>query len=350
MLSNLVFNLILSISVFAVEAAQDPKTDPGPTAAQKAAAEEAGKATGTSTGYGVAADKEKGYSTQTTTYNSLENSSLDSMMNSQKGNASAVLMSGGLTTAAGTYQNTCDPKTLSGIEACAAGSVLTGMASAMDSSALSFNDPTNLAWSNVCHFSTIGCNAPVVPNPFIPIIQSQPNPTSTIPGLISTFSQAGFTIDPHTGIVKSPNGKIINPNAKNGLENGLGEDGGRALRNLLDRMQKDIANKLSKVTRASYLTTLGIGSLKDMNNKIADELKGASDIAKEKEARERANRRIRFNRLPEKDREPTEVEELVKNFNGTPIGVANGNIFKTIKKRYEIKASQKVFLQPVPVE
>ena len=347
----LIFKLLLSISIFAVEAVDNnpPEPSPVPSAAQKAAAEAAGTATGTSTGTGVATVSEQGYSTQATNYNSLENSSLDSMMNSQKGNASAVLMSGSLATAAAPYVTTCDPNTLDGIEACAAGSVLAGMSGAMGSSATSFVDPTNLAWHNVCHFSTIGCNAPVVPNPYAPIIQSQPNPPVAIPDLIIRFGQAGFTVDPRTGTVKKPDGKIINPNAKNGLENGLGEDGGRALRNLLDRMQKDIANKLSKVTRASYVSALGLGSLKNTNEKMAKELKGTSDLAKESEARERS-RRIRYNRLPEKVREQTDVEELIKNYHGTPIGVAAGNIFKTIKKRYEIKATQKVFLQSVPVE
>jgi hypothetical protein len=54
---------------------------------------------------------------------------------------------------------------------------------------------------------------------------------------------------------------------------------------------------------------------------------------------------LRYNRLPEKEKEEVVIGELVKSYQGTPIGISAANIFKMIKKRYEIKASQKVFFQ-----
>lgn len=350
MLSHIVVKLLLSASVFGINQTTPEPTPTEPTAAEKTAATAKGTATGESVGGGVVDLNQQGYSTQGTSYNSLFNSSVDSMMNGQQGQTSATLMASSLANAAGPYANSCDPHTLSGLEACAAGSVLTGMSDLMKQSAPSYDNPILQAWNNVCHYSSIGCTAPSIPNPFSPIVQNIPPVDPILDTLTKTFGSNGFSIDPKTGIVKTPDGKIINPNNSKSVENGLGEDGNKNLKNLLDRMQKNIASKLAKIKRNQYLQALGLGNQKDLQSTLAGEENTKTDIAKKDEIYGKGSRRVHYNKLPEKVREQTEVAELMKSYNGTPIGVAAGNIFKMIKKRYEIKVSQKVFILPLPLE
>ena len=346
LVAKLVFCVFSSELIFAQSPAPAPAPNPAPTPAQIQAAQQQGTATGNQVGNQVSTIDQQGLGTQSTNYNTLEKSSADTMMNSQIGEATAVMMSGSLATTAAPYATSCDPNNLAGVEACAAGSVLTGMSGLMTNSSGTFTGPITQAWTNVCHFSTIGCTGPIIPNPFTPIVQNFPAPTPFVfQNLVKTFADKGFVINPKTGVVTTPDGKTIDPNNQKSIEGAVGAAGSKALQQILDKMQKDIANRLSKVKKNSYLQALGIGTGKDLGQKIVDALNGGSDTAKEAEARERS-RRIRYNRLPEKEREKIEIAELMKSYNGTPIGVAAANIFKMVKKRYEIKASQKVFLLP----
>ena len=321
-----------------------PAPPPAPTPEQKAAAAAAGEANGTAIGNGISTSTQAGLTTQTTAYNSLLNSSVDSMQNSQQGQAGAMMMSGSLATASQSYVGTCDPNTLAGIEACSTGSVLAGMSGEMQTSTGTFQDPIDKAWHNVCQYSSLGCGSPFVPNPYDPIVKENPPPD---PGqyhdLLQEYADKGYNVDPRTGIVTKRDGTTINPNSKPSLREGLG-DSYNSLQKLLDNMQKDIAAKLSRIKQNSYWAALGLDSLKDLSKKVVQTVVKATDFAGAKE--DRNSRRPHYNRLPEKQKEKIDIAELIKNYNGTPIGVSAANIFKMVKKRYEIKASQKVFLQP----
>jgi hypothetical protein len=348
MLWKLGLSFLFCISVYgqAPPPAPAPAPSPAPTPAQIQAAQEQGTATGEQVGSQVSTYDQQGLSTQSTSYSSLEKSSADSMMNSQVGQASASMMSGSLYSAAAPYATSCDPSNLSGIEACATGSVLTGMSGQMTDSSATFGPPINQAWNNVCHFSTIGCSGQVIPNPYDPIVAQNPPPTpAQYQQLVSDFASKGYNIDPKTGIVTTPDGKKIDPNSKKSIESALGGDGKTAMTRLIDKMQKDIASKLAKVKKDSYLHALGLDSLRAMGQKLVDAVTGESRQSKKQADFER-NRKVRYNILPEKARDKIEISEMRRNFNGTPIGVAAANIFKMIKKRYEIKSSEKVFLSP----
>lgn len=314
------------------------------TAAQQAAKQ--GAATGTQIGNQIANNGQQGLTTQQTNYSTLLKSSVDSMMNGQKGQASATMLSGALFQAAQPY-SPCDPSSLSGVEACAIGSVLAGMSGMMATSAGSFQAPIQMAWDNVCHFSSIQAACGNIPNPYAPIVQAFPAPTSVqYNQIIQTFQNKGFIINPRTGLVTKPDGSLIDPNSPSSVRQAIGADADKKLQKQLAQMQKEVVSRLSRVKPDSYWRGLGLDSLRVLGEKIVETMSGDHNRTHGAKETGSASREVRYNRLPEKVREKVEISELVKNYNGTPIGIAAADIFKMIKRRYEIKISQKIFLKP----
>jgi hypothetical protein len=305
-------------------------------------AEQKGQQLGEDVGSQVVLEQQQGLSTQETNFDTLAQSSVDSLMNSQKGEATATLMTGSLIQAAKPYAQNCDPTSESGITACSTGSVLTGMSGLMSQSTDSFAAPIDLAWKSVCIFSAAGCGTAIIPNPFTPLVNVSgvPNPAD-YDNLIETFKSNGYDVNPRTGIVSRPDGSTIDPNNSKSIEKAIGKDGYSALEKLLDKMQKDISNQLSKVKLNTYLKSLGLKSIKEIANKMATNRTGDSDSAISRKAKDQLN----YNRIEKPNREKIEINELFKRLNGTPIGVSGADLFKMIKIRYEKKAFQNYFLK-----
>ncbi len=259
------------------------------------------------------------------------------MMNSQAGRASGQMLESSLTLSAQPYSSNCDPDTISGNEACGTGSALAAMAGLMQQSAPNFDLTEQTAWFNACVYSVMGCNVPTIPNPYTPIVSAFPAvPAPLLGQIIDSLRLRGYTVDPRTGLITLPDGRVVNMNTSKNLGEGLPGDSKEKLKQLLGRMQKDIAKRLSKVNFDSYVKLLGLDQVgKNGQPLAAVQAKSTSDDGRYP---------IRHNRLPEKQKEKIELTELTKNYGGTPIGIARANIFVMIKKRYGEKASQKVFL------
>lgn len=335
----LFISFLTSLAFGQTAPAPTPASAPsGPSREQLQQATAEGEAAGAAIGNNVSTTIQNGLNTQTTEYNTLQRSSVDSLMNAQQGQATSVNMSTSLTAAASPYANDCDPNTIAGAEACATGSVLAGMSGQMERSTPTFQSAVDTAWRNACHFSHYGCanvpNNPYLQNP-LPINETAP----TLPEIIQTLRERGYAVNPYTGVVTLRDGTTINVNDKDSVRKALGEAGNKNLNNLLSRMQKNISTRISKITANDYLKKIGMGSLKDLGKKVAEQF--SSRNAEKLQESQRY-----YNRLPEKIRENVELTELVKNYRGTPIGVAAADIFKMIKKRYNIKVSEKVFLSP----
>ena len=125
-------------------------------------------------------------------------------------------------------------------------------------------------------------------------------------------------------------------NDKKSVADALGKKGNAALQALLQKLQNNISNKFKQVTTSEYFKLLGLNQTNDGNIKTAN-------VQQPKKVQPLG---LRYNNLPAEDRETIEISELAKNFRGTPIGVASADIFRMIKKRYNIKSSQKMFLSP----
>lgn len=338
---NMRFSFLFFLILYSAAFSQTPTPAPsGPTSEQLQRATADGEATGAAIGQNVSTTIQNGLTTQQTDYNTLQRSSVDSMMNAQLGEATSISMSNSLTTAALPYANDCDPNTIAGTEACATGSVLAGMSGQMQVSTSSFQGPINTAWRNACHFSHYGCaNLPA--NPYVELIPRPVNTTApSLPEVIQTLRDRGYMVDARTGMVTLRDGTTFNVNDQQGVQKALGEGGSKNLARILSRMQKDISSRFAKLTSRDYMKLIGMGSLKNFGQKVVDQFSAGKD----KQQEEYSGRH--YNRLPEKIRENVQLSDLVKNYKGTPIGVAAADIFKMIKKRYNIKASEKVFLSP----
>lgn len=315
---------------------------PAPTAVEIQAIQD-GEAAGQQLGNQISNSQQQGLNTQNTNYSSLYQSSVDSMMNAQMGEASATLMASSLATASQPYANNCSQQSTTGLEACATGSVLAGMSQLMGQSSESFATPISQAWYNVCQFSSLGCGTQTIPNPFTPIVGSQPQVSpKQYQQIVQTFLTQGYAIDPKTGVVNTPDGSKIDPNSKRSLEKGLGNEEYKALQGLLDRIKSEIDEQLAKVKTQDYKNILGLDFKNGNTNGNTNGKKTNTSKSNEE------TQFLRNGKITEKEREKVEIPSLVKNYKGTPIGVAGADLFKMIKKRYEIKASQKIFLQVEP--
>ncbi len=337
----ILFFLFLYSIAFSQTTTPSPAPAPsGPTREQLQQATAEGEAAGAAIGNNVSTTIQNGLNTQRTDYNTLHRSSVDSMMNAQLGEATSISMSNSLTNAASPYANNCDPETIAGAEACATGSVLAGMSGQMQTSTPTFQGPINTAWRNACHYSHYGCtNLPA--NPYLDLIPRPINTTApSLPEVIQTLRDRGYTVDPRTGRVTLRDGTTFNVNDKQAVQKALGEGGSKNLASILNQIQKNISSRFAKMTSRDYMKLIGMGSLKDTRQKVAD------DFSNGKEKQSDGYEGRYYNRMPEKIRENIQLSDLVKNYKGTPIGVAAADIFKMIKKRYNIKASEKVFLSP----
>lgn len=307
-----------------------------PSQQQLDSAYSTGEASGTAMGTAAASGHDTNRATQNSNFNSLLQSNVNSMMNSQAGQASGQMLSSSLTFAAQPFSSSCDPNTISGNEACGTGSALAAMAGLMNSSSQSFSGPEQTAWFNTCVFSTMGCNVPTIPNPYTPIVNSFPlAPPPLLGQIIDTLKLKGYQVDPRTGLITLPNGSVVDMNSRKNWGEGLPGDSKEKMKQLLDRAQRDILKRLSKVNFNSYVKLLGLDQAGKKSSALAGEKKQFND--------ENGPLAVRYNRLPEKEREKTEITELSKSYGGTPIGIARANIFLMVKKRYGEKAAQKVF-------
>jgi hypothetical protein len=308
-----------------------------PTPEQLAAAAAAGMVQGQTLGNGIADTSQNGLATKQANYDSILISSTNTLMNSQLGQATANMLSGSLATASSGFVGSCDPTTIDGAKACSTGSVLAGMSGLALESGTSFDSPITSSWNNVCEFSTIGCGG-IIPNPYTPIVNTDPPPTQSVyQGLIQNYENKGYAINPKTGVVTKTDGSTIDPNNQSSLKNGLSSDGYNSLTKMLADMQKEIAVKLAKVTKSSFWDALGLNSLKQATKQIT---KTVNDFAQKNDNSKDV---LHFNQLPEKKREKIQISSLMKNYNGSPIGVAAADIFKMIKLRYEAKMKEQYF-------
>jgi hypothetical protein len=300
----------------------------------KSAARARGNSMGQQLGSQISGNAQRGQGTQATDNTSIQESSVDNMKNSQKGQSVAYLLAGGLAGAAAGYFGVCGGSGFTAYAACITGGVLIGMALKSDDAGDSFNAPISTSWDNVCTYSNNGCNGPM-PNPYTPVVNANPS-NPAIQSAIRLARNHGIQVDPKSGKVRTSDGKEIDPNDPGSMAAAMGGEQFSKMMNEVKKLEGEALAKVEQVkaTAADY----GVGG------------GGASISLAEAGFEEGTGEGVAGAAgglgAGKKARKPAQVSGLTKNFNGDPIGVAGDSIFMMMSRRYKLKSNQKSFLGP----
>lgn len=298
-----------------------------------------GTKAGNQIGSQISKDGQKDQGVQSTEYDSLRDSAKDNVNNSQKGQATAYLLMGGLAAAAAIKFGMCSGQNYA---ACVAGAILMAMAMQAKESGQSFNPVINDSINSFCEYSNTSSNCGVT-NPYTPVVASTPS-ISNAPNVIASGTKIlegkGYSVDPNSGLVKTPDGKVIDPNNKASIESALGQEGAAALMNKLNEIKQEALAKVDQVKASPNIAGgfegggggAGIGG--EAGSGYGDDANASSSAA------------ARAAAAAAKARKPAQVTGLSKNFNGDPIGVAADSIFSMMSRRYQLKNHQKTFFGP----
>ncbi len=284
---------------------------------------------GTTKATGIAGSAQAGATTTSTSYETLEQSSRDTVQNGQKGQAVATVMKVGLYAAGAYYASQCGPGSPS---ACVQAAVMFLMGSQAAKSAKSFNAPIANAWDNACTYSTLGCgNTPT--NPYsaslTPGVINENKSDADAQNISDALSKGGYAVDLESGKIKTPKGNIGSDSSS--LEASLGAEGLKGLMGQVSDIEKDAKSKVDQIKNATAALGFdgGGGNFAIGEGGYGDGLDGG--VAS------------KLDRL----RKPAaQAKGLTKNFNGDPIGVASDSIFEMMSRRYNLKNSQKSFFGP----
>lgn len=301
----------------------------------RSAARSSGKKTGNTMGAQLSGNAQAGKTTENAQHDSLQQSSQDNLKNSQKGQSTAMMMAGALGAAAAVKFGICSGSFFTGLAACVAGAILLGMAMQSKDSADSFDGPIDAAYNNICTFNNQGC-AGTPKNPYDDVVKSsQSISQSEMDNMQKILKSKGIDVDPRTGIVKTADGKTVNPSDFSSLSAALGEDEAVKLMEEVATMEKNAIAKLDQV-KPSALAGGGFeggGGGGDLGSGAGFEDGGGAAGALGAVAAQGKN-----------TRKPAQLSGLSKNFNGDPIGVAADSIFDMMSRRYQLKHNQKTFL------
>ena len=286
-------------------------------------------------------DLSRGQSTQNTTDVSIYSASVDNMLNSQQAEATSAIISSELSAASTTSMRSCS----AGADAlsdpdCYMSSALAGMYGLANNSTASFDDAGNVAWSNVCTYSSISCTT-LPPNPYASVIP--PSPTS-IDDVIEDLESRGFSVDLVTGTVRVRGGKVIYTSQVNSLKKALGDESTKKLLEKIKSIERSALKKLSAISRKQALQALGL--MPKNGKSTLNPLAGYSSksdnsygIATNQNQgyREIANTR---------DYDDGSEMGMVTSYRGEPVGVSKDSLFRMVKHRYEVKKLEKSFMAP----
>ncbi len=277
-----------------------------------------------------------GNGTDSTSYQTLEQSSRDTMANSQRGQTTATIMQVGLLGMGTMYASQCIGNNYA---ACVKAGIAFVMASQSGRSANSFNSPIDTSWQNSCNFSSIGCSD-TPPNPYTGaltpgVINTGANDANTA-AINRGLAAGGYTVDVNSGKIKGPKGEI-NANDPSSMEGALGADGLKALMSEVGKLEKDAKAKVDQVSSGYVNAALGFdGGSGNIGAVTEGGFGNGSDSG--------GSVASRLAKL----RNPAQAKGLTKNFNGDPIGVASDSIFEMMSRRYNLKNTQKTFYGAEP--
>lgn len=264
---------------------------------------------------------------QDSNVNSMYDSSLDNLVNSQQGEFIAGTISQDLAGQASQAFQNCDSSNASQDPDCLMSSTLLGMKELTDQSASSFNSQARVAQSNVCVFASQACGADI-PNAYSSLSPRPPLSSLELEALIQNLNERGFSIQPTVGVVKIKGVAVINPANPESLKKNLGESQSQKLMSLLKSLEKRAIQIASKLTKPQVIKKLGLYDflpMPQLGQKKSDTLKVQNDSLIRQSEKQ----------LP---------ETLVTSFLGEPVGIGPASLFKIVKKRYGIKIDEKTFL------
>jgi hypothetical protein len=304
----------------------------------RGAARASGLATASSISNQVTRDSEDGMGTEIKKDVSLQQLSRDNLNNSQKGQAVAALMGAAFGAAAVKYGGICGGSGFTAYAACVTAGIMVGMTIQSLVARDSYKGPIDTSWGNVCSFSSLGCSGATPSNPYLS--GQDPNlkiVNQNITQAQEKLRQAGFNVDPKTGKVKGPKGEVVDPSNPASLEAALGSSGSKALQTEISRAEQDAASKVEllkgRVNAALGLDgTGGGGGFAAVAGGDGYDIEGAGG----------ANSRLSSGLV--RERNPAQAKGLTKSFNGEPIGVSSDSIFEMMSRRYQLKTTQKTFI------
>lgn len=297
-------------------------------------------ATGTQTGNQlssqISSDGQKGQETTSTANDTLQQSSVDTTKNSQKGQTTALLIGAGLGAAAQHYYGVCSSTGGTfGYAACITGGILAGMALQSKKSADSYKPVIGQAWDNACTYSSLGCSG-APPNPYTAGTGNPNINTGQLTAIAENLGKSGYEVDVNSGKIKSPKGEG-NLNDPASMESLLGKEGFDKLMGEVRKAEADAKAKIDQVKGGAVTASLGFDGGGGGGAGVVPE----GGYGTEAEGGSVASR-------IDKLRNPANSKGLTKNFNGDPIGVASDSIFEMMSRRYNLKNTQKTFFGPEP--
>jgi hypothetical protein len=308
------------------------------TQAQQAAlarAQAAAQADQISTAIGASSN---GETTQTTNQISIYEASLDNFINTQKAREISRYMSQELENQAGAAYGACSPANSATDPDCYLSSTLMGMRDVTSQSSTSFNQAHDVAWHDVCVFSSIPC-ARTPPNFFANSLASQAAFTQDeVEAMNEGLISRGFIVNPRTGVVQVPGSKVINPSSPESLRKNLGETQTKELLEKIKSMEKTALKKVAKITKKEIAKKLG---LNPSGQPYQPSLAAHSSYSDQ----------TSLTRYPSSEpKQPAKLsidEQMIgmsTSYRGEPVGVAKDSIFRMIQFRYQVKANQRSFL------
>lgn len=274
---------------------------------------------------------------QSTAYQTLEQSSRDTMANSQKGQSGAQALQMGFAVIGAAFAANCGSQNYS---ACVMSAISFLKSNQSGQSANSFNGPIQNAWDNACTFSTFGCSS----------TPENPYTAALTPGVINkakldadnkktkeALTKAGYEVDMDSGKIKTPKGEL-NANDSEALKAALGDENYNAMLAQEKNLEKDIMAKLNAIKAGGITAALGF----DGGGRATASLSEAGYEGSDDPASGGVSAGSGLKAM----RKPGQATGLTKNFNGDPIGVAADSIFEMMARRYQLKTSQKTFYGP----
>lgn len=277
-------------------------------------------------------------STQSTTQISMYEASVDNFINTQKAREISRYMAQELENEAGSTYASCSPANPATDPDCYLSSTLMGMRDVTSQSSTSFNQAHEVAWHDVCVFSSITCNQ-TPPNFFRSSLAStaaftQDEIQDINDGLISR----GFIVNPRTGVIQVPGSKVINPSNPDSLRKNLGESQTKNLLDKIKSMEKAGLKKISKITKKEIVKKLGLNPNGFQNQKpLTIQLSHSDQTANSRYPSSESSR-------PAKLSINEQMIGMSTSYRGEPVGVAKDSIFRMIQFRYQVKANQRSFL------
>ena len=279
-----------------------------------------------------------GETTQNSNQISIYEASLDNFMNTQKAREISRYMSQELENEAGAAYGACSPANSATDPDCYLSSTLMGMRDVTSQSSTTFNQAHDVAWHDVCIFSSITCSQ-TPPNFFAAALESpaaftQDEVEAMNEGLISR----GFIVNPRTGVVQVPGSKVINPSSPESLRKNLGETQTKELLEKIKSMEKTALKKVAKITRKEIAKKLGLNPSGQTSQSSLASLGSYSDQSQL--TRYPSSEPVR----PAKLSLDEQMIGMSTSYRGEPVGVAKDSIFRMIQFRYQVKANQRSFL------